>query len=625
MSIIAKARSVKILFMVGVVSILGSCAYYNTFYNANQYFLQGEKEFNALSDGKISVALRKKFDTAIEKANKVINQYPDSRWLDDSYFIIARSYYYKGDYRMARQVFEEFAHKFSSSELYDEAMVWYGRILWNLDERELAFFQWKKIMNRTDDMYLLAELYSSIGGLYFSDQAYDSALFYYKKATDVGKSYDIAAEAQYRVAEIDLARSKPKDAIKNLKKIDQFSPSLALRDKMQVLLTRIYRESGQYEEAIVLINEKLNDQANEKIWGDLELQLGLIYLAQNDIESAISRLKQVTEKYKGKPVEADASYQLAEIYMNNTHDYVLAAAEYDNVTRIEANTLRAFESRIRSSEIKRFNTIRNRLDNLAKTISEIDLNPVVATDSLQTEIEVSQDPEELKKELEKKDTAQRKSIDTLVVFKEYYSSLYEIAEIYYFNFNQPDSAVYYFERVVQEIPFNEMQDKALYSLYKIFMDLNDPEKAAEYTAELKQSFPESQYLAEIEKRQVVASTHEFEADSILIEAEKLDQVDQYQALILFEKLCRDYPDCNAAEKSVLNLAYIYHHKLFDLQNSLTWYKYYLDTYPQGEFYAKIKANYDQLKSLEDALAQDDQTADQESEKTEVQAESEAVE
>lgn len=622
---IFKNESVKSLFIAGLMFMLSDCAYYNTFYNAEKYFLEGEKEFKAKPDEKISSALRKKFDTAIEKANKVITLYPTSRWVDNSHFIIAMSYYYKGDYRIARKKFEEFAAKFPQSELYPEAMVWYGRNLWKMDERELAFFQWKKIMNRTDDLYLLAELYSSIGGLYFNDNAYDSALYYYKKATNVGSSFDVSAEAQYRIAEIDLAMNRPKDAIKNLKKIDQFSPSLQLREKMQVLLTRIYRESGQYDEAINLINEKLNDPANEKIWGDLEFQLGLIYLAQNDKESAISRFSQIIEKYKGKPVAADASYQLAELYMTYTHDYVKAASEYDNVVKIEVTTLRAFESRNRSSEIKRFNTIYKRLENLNSQIATIDLNPSTQTDTLQTPDEVAQEPEELKKALEKKNTAQNKKIDTLAVFKEYYTSLFEIAEIYYFNFKQPDSAVYYLEKVASQIPYNHLRDKAYYNLYRICLDLNDLEKADEYTAQVKQWFPESVYLAEIENRPVSISSREAEADNLLVEAENMDKINLRSAITTFERLCHDYPDCQAAEKSVLNLAYIYHHKLFDLSNALKWYKYYLDTYPKGEYYPMMKGTYDRLKSLEDTLAKSDQLPKDEVKEPEEQVEPEKSE
>ncbi|HPC36059.1 MAG TPA: tetratricopeptide repeat protein [Candidatus Marinimicrobia bacterium] len=595
---------------------MSGCAYYNTYYNAEKIFREAEKEFKKLPDEKVTTALKKKFDAAIEKSNKVITQYPDSRWVDDSYYIIAMSHYYKGDYRIARQKFEEFAVKFPQSKLYPEAMVWYGRNLWKLDERELAFFQWKKIMNRTDDYYLLAELYVSIGELYFKDSAYDSALFYYQKATEVGKSFDIAAEAQFRIAEIDLALNRPQEAIKNLKKIDQLSPSLLLRDKMQVLLVRIYRESGQYDKAVDLINEKLNDQANEKIWGDLELQLGLIYLAQQDYDAAISRFTQVVEKYKGKPVAADASYYLAELYMTQIHDYAKAAAQYDNVVKIETNTLRAFECRNKSSEIKRFNTIYNRLTVLNEQIANINLNPPTGSDTLTEIIKVDQEQSELKKALEKKNTTQKKAIDTLAVFKEYYNSLYEIAEIFYFNFNQPDSAIYYFEKVAYEIPFNSLRDKALYSLYRICTDQHNLEKAKEYADQLRQLFPESEYLAEIEKRPPSISARQVEADSLLIKAENLDQTDLHSAIAIYEKLAKEYSECQTAEKAVMYLAYIYHHRLYDLNNALTWYKYYLDTYPKGQYYTIMKSAYDQLKNIESTLAKGDQDEKNESQKPE---------
>jgi len=50
----------------------------------------------------------------------------------------------------------------------------------------------------------------------------------------------------------------------------------------------------------------------------------------------------------------------------------------------------------------------------------------------------------------------------------------------------------------------------------------------------------------------------------------------------------------------------------------------MDTYPKGEFYTIMKTNYDQLKSLEDALAQGDQPSGEEkieTEKPHVQTES----
>ncbi|MFA7565275.1 MAG: hypothetical protein WCZ01_08475, partial [Candidatus Neomarinimicrobiota bacterium] len=85
---------------------------------------------------------------------------------------------------------------------------------------------------------------------------------------------------------------------------------------------------------------------------------------------------------------------------------------------------------------------------------------------------------------------------------------------------------------------------------------------------------------------------------------------------IYEKLAKEYTDCQAAEKAVMYLAYFYHHRLFDLNNALTWYKYYLDTYPNGQYYQIMANAYDQLKEIEDALAQGSEAEENEPQKPE---------
>ena len=129
-------KSLIYIIIVGPfwVATINSCAYYNTFYNAQQYFEEALKDYKKEKDSKMSVALRMKFDSAIEKANKVIIEYPDSKWTDDALYIIALSYYYKGDYIGAKKKFEEFIMQYHRSELLPEIEIWYGRDLWKMGE-----------------------------------------------------------------------------------------------------------------------------------------------------------------------------------------------------------------------------------------------------------------------------------------------------------------------------------------------------------------------------------------------------------------------------------------------------------------------------------------------------------
>ena len=73
-----------------------SCVYYNTFYNAEVNYEEAEKIIQETSssnsgDDKIPAQAKKLLGKAIENSNIVINKYPDSKYVDDAYFIIGRA------------------------------------------------------------------------------------------------------------------------------------------------------------------------------------------------------------------------------------------------------------------------------------------------------------------------------------------------------------------------------------------------------------------------------------------------------------------------------------------------------------------------------------------------------
>jgi len=319
------------IFPVVVSVLLASCAYYNTFYNAEQYFKKGIQEIEAQGNDRITVNIRKYFNSAIEKSNKVLINYPDSRWTDNAAYIIAMSHYYKTDYSTARKNFEQFFANYPASDLRPRAEIWYGRCLWKLGEKEQALRQLLKSSRREKNPQMRSEIFFALADLYRSSGELDSALIYYQKTISAGRDIPQAASAQYKIAEINLAQNNIDLAITNLKKIYKYHPSSELIDKMQILLARIYREDNRFDEARTLIDAKLNDISNEAIWGDLELQLALLYLAEGDLESARLRFSQITEKYKGKPVSAEAYYHLGELYMNTLNDYEKAKTNYEKV------------------------------------------------------------------------------------------------------------------------------------------------------------------------------------------------------------------------------------------------------------------------------------------------------
>ncbi|MCK4578252.1 MAG: hypothetical protein KAU50_05645, partial [Candidatus Marinimicrobia bacterium] len=66
------------------------CAYFNTFYNAETYYQAGMKEIERTGESdnrQISSKAAQSFALAIEKSIKVIDEYPESRYVDDAFYI----------------------------------------------------------------------------------------------------------------------------------------------------------------------------------------------------------------------------------------------------------------------------------------------------------------------------------------------------------------------------------------------------------------------------------------------------------------------------------------------------------------------------------------------------------
>jgi TolA-binding protein len=596
--LLKKLQNISITLIIGFFIIFSyHCAYFNTFYNAEQYFKEGKKELENAGDGKISIGVRKKFNSAIEKANKVLADYPDSRWTDNASYIIAMSNYYKMDFSAAKKNFEEYFASYPASELRSQAEIWYGRCLWKLGEKELALHQLNRSVRRVKNPEMKAEIFFAIAELYQSSNVLDSALQYYGQTTKTGRDLPIAAQAQFNIAEIYLLKNQIDLAIDNLKNVSKYSPTNELKDRMQVLLARIYRESGKFDEARELINTKLNNISNENIWGDLEYQLGLLYIAEGDLEAASLRFSQITEKYSGKPVSAEAYYQLGILNMVRFHDYEKAQKHFSQVKREDKNSRYAFDAQNKASEVKRFFNIQKQLKKAWEIIEPFDRSLRGIIDNTKISLEDDMRPEDLKKAIELHEEEQRKNIDTSAVYNDYYKSLYEIAELYYFNFKQVDSAVTYFNKINKSKYFNMFRDKTLYALYYLFDAEGDSIKSCAHVDSLKLLYPDSPYLAFIEKRESVIPSEEIIARQIFLDGEKLFEVNVDSSIAVFNSIYTQYPKTYYAEKSVLSIAWIYHHKYYNLDNAIKWYDTFINQYPESDNINFAQSAYNTLDDI----------------------------
>ena len=81
--------------LIIAVIILSSCAYFNTFYNAQQFYKEADK-LRLEKDGEmIPITALDKYGKVIDKCQKVLKDFPDSRFVTEATLLMAKSRYYR--------------------------------------------------------------------------------------------------------------------------------------------------------------------------------------------------------------------------------------------------------------------------------------------------------------------------------------------------------------------------------------------------------------------------------------------------------------------------------------------------------------------------------------------------
>lgn len=156
--------------LLGLVLLISACAYYNTFYNAKNYYRDG---VSLLAQKQISKA-KPKFEKAIEKSARVISSWPRSAWVDDATYLIGMSYYHLGQYGRAVRQFEQLSLAFPRSPLVPNAELQRGLALFRDGEYGLALVVLENLRRRYPRMADAAAYY--VASSYYDREDYARAV-----------------------------------------------------------------------------------------------------------------------------------------------------------------------------------------------------------------------------------------------------------------------------------------------------------------------------------------------------------------------------------------------------------------------------------------------------------------
>jgi len=448
-----RSKTARIFGLVFVAIALSGCVYYNTFYNARKAFNDAEKSRKAsqYSNARVNTS---QYNVAIEKSLKVVESYPNSKYFDDALFVLGVSYYYTQKYSKAERRFREILANYPKSKYVPESEVYLAKTKLKLLDESGAMEQFQSVFNSKTRREFKSEAAMALGTYHFDNKDYKLALPYFLAVRDSLGNDEEKKVAQRFIADGEFNLYRFADAQSAYLQILGMKPDKD--DKYHALFqaaSSAFRLM-KIRQGIDYLSTLMSDELYFDSLSVLKLKVAEGHEYNEDIDQAESIYRDVGETAVNKKYACEAFYKLGLIYQFDYDKLDEAKKYYDKA--VEANRSSDFgkDALQRSSDI-------GKLATFARTS---------VVDSTATQDVIDQAGE----------------------------TQYQLAELYWFSLNKPDTAMIEMQYLIDSFPKAEIAPKAMIALSQMYKDNKGDSTTADSILHLDyQRYPHSDYAEQV--------------------------------------------------------------------------------------------------------------------------------
>ncbi|MEW5994578.1 MAG: tetratricopeptide repeat protein [Candidatus Zixiibacteriota bacterium] len=436
------------LFVAGVA---GSCVYYNTFFHAKQAFNQAE-EARKNSPPERPTIRTTEYNRAIEKSLKVVENYPNSKYYDDALYVLAASYFYTKQYRKAERRARELLTNYPESKYALDARLYLAKARLEQLDIEAAMETFTELFESDIERDVKTEAAMALGTFHFENKRYADAQRYFLAVRDSLGSKHQQKVAQRFIADGHFNRFQFQDALGAYLQMLGMDPDN--NEKYHALFRaaqcsyRLYRiaDGQDYLEALA------QDEIYFDSLGILKLSLAEGYELEDDLDQAEALYQEVVDEEKIRRVAAEAAYNLGLIYQFDYDNLKKAKEYYDKVVELDRSSEMGQDALQRAGDIAKLESF---------TRAELDT------------------------------AATQDAIDDAAYTQ------YQLAELYWFKLNKPDTAMLELQYIIDSLPAAYDAPKAMIALAEMVRDHEgDSGKADSILHEMLVRYPHSDFVPE---------------------------------------------------------------------------------------------------------------------------------
>lgn len=254
-----------------------------------------------------------------------------NKWIDDSYLLMGKAYFYQHNFMAAIDNFSYVTRKFPDEETCAEAYIWLLRSYTELERYVEAAEVIQAIQNEEHfPRKLEKDLAIATADYYIKQQEYEEAIKFLNIAIKKTFQKRKKARNQYIVAQLYKEIGKDAEASEAFAAVTRMNPGYKMAFNAKINSAGIFSGEGDTEKLKKELNKMLRDKKNVDFQDQIYYALGNIYFKEGNREMAIENYRlSVTSSYQNQFQRALSAVTLADIYFEDLM-YRDAQAYYDS-------------------------------------------------------------------------------------------------------------------------------------------------------------------------------------------------------------------------------------------------------------------------------------------------------
>ena len=551
-----------------------SCAYFNTFYNAEQYFKRAEKIRLEKAGETIPVSAVDSYSKVIEKSRLVLEEYPDTRYRKNALLLIGKAHFYRQEYRLAESTFQQFADEFGETHPF-EKVYWQAMVKWKQGKSQAALETLTSNLVESLSNDQKAKVHLSISEILLELNEDKSALENLLNGAELTSDADQRGQIYYRISVLAFDKKDYELALSANKSVIRYSLSKKRIEEANLQIVRIHRLLGNWDIVMSEIKSILIDDRFTRIHGNLELELVRLYQMQGKNDMAKNRLESIIKDYARSRNSAEAYFLLGEIAMNEDWDLDDADKKFSQVSKEYQKSQYTPTANLRVKQIKSYKDSQTSIATLLETFSNTQTDSTNSDSITANEVQTA---------------------DLLPNYESLANHYYNMGELEAFHFNRPAESISRFMNIIDSLPNTEQYAKALFTAAYLTMEQDDTTKAIALRDTLLDKFPRSEF-ADYMRVHYGMDNLDGSSNQLFRQGELGWQSDPEGALDTFKQILRQDKSSDVAARSAMFIAVMYDRHFSQADSANYYYEWLQSHKPKSEQAQATINRYEELQQM----------------------------